>query len=112
MRAPQFRQGVFAGAFLLVALGLSSLIWGLVGKARIAIEEAHTVERQYKALEERKAALVANLATLATERGEDAAIRTAFGVARPGEEVIIVVPPATATPTSTPPWWEKVFGWF
>ena len=112
MRTKQWRQGIIIGVLVLIALWLVSLIWGLAGKARIAISEAHEVEWQYRTLEERKAVLEANLAALAMARGQDAAIRTAFGVARPGEEVIVVVPPATITPTTTPPWWQKILDWF
>ncbi len=106
------RQGVLVGVLLLAAFWLASLIWGLVGKAQIAISEAHNAERQYQALEKRKQMLQANLEALSTERGKDAAIRTAFGVARPGEEVIVVVPPAEATSTPELSWWQKVLNWF
>jgi hypothetical protein len=112
MRANQWRQGIIIGGLLLVGFGLVSLIWGLGGKVHIAVTEAHNAERQYQALEARKAALAANLAALATERGQDAAIRTSFGVARPGEEVIVVVPPEVKAPTSTPSWWQKILNWF
>ncbi len=112
MRAKQWRQGLLIGFLLLVAFWLLSLIWGLVGKAQIAVQEAHNAERQYQALEERKATLAANLAALATGRGQDAAIRTAFGVARPGEEVIVVVPPVAATATPPLSWWQKFLSWF
>ena len=96
----------------MAAFWLVSSIWGLAGKAHVAVSQANDAKRQYAELEARKAMLEANLAALATARGEDAAIRTAFGVARPGEEVIVVVPPATATPTTTPSWWEKLLSWF
>lgn len=56
--------------------------------------------------------LEANLAALRSERGQDAAIRTAFGVARPGEEVIVVVPPEMKAPTTTQTWWQKILDWF
>lgn len=112
MRAKEWRQGIIVSVLLLISFGLISLIWGLVGKAQIAVKEAHNVERQYQALEERKAMLEANLAALGTERGQDAAIRAAFGVVRPGEEVIVVVPPDPKAPTSTPPWWQKILDWF
>ena len=112
MRAKQWREGILIGFLLLVAFWILSLIWGLVGKTRVAIQEAGTVEREYQSLEERKATLGANLAALATDRGKDAAIRTAFGVARPGEEVIVVVPPALAAPTTTPSWWQQLLNWF
>ena len=101
------------GVLLLIAVWLSSLIYGLAGKAQIAINEARDAKRQYQALEARKQALEANLSALATPRGQDAVIRTTFGVARPGEEVIVVVPLATTTATPTPAsWWQKMLNWF
>lgn len=112
MRGKEWRQGIIVSVLLLISFGLISLIWGLVGKARIAVKEAHNVERQYQALEERRVALEMSLAALETARGQDAAIRTAFGVARPGEEVIVVVPPTPATTTPPLSWWQKILNWF
>lgn len=112
MRTNQWQRGILIGILLLVIFWLVSLIWGLAGKAQIAVSQATDAKRQYQALEARKSALAASLAALDTSRGRDAAIRTAFGVARPGEEVIVVVPPTTATPTTTPSWWQKVLSWF
>ena len=112
MRVGQLRNGLIIGALLIIAFWLISLIWELAGKARIAIDEANNAQRQYQQIEERKQSLEANLAALKTERGQDAAIRTTFGVARPGEEVIVVVPPSPATATSTLSWWRKILDWF
>lgn len=112
MRAKQWRQGILIGVLLLAAFWLALLIWGLAGKVTVAVSQAHQAKRQYQVLEERKTKLAANLAALDTERGQDAAIRTAFGVARPGEEVIVVVPPSIAAPTTTPSWWQKILNWF
>lgn len=112
MRTNQWRQGLILGVLLLVALGLVSLIWGLGGKMQVAVTEAHNAERQYQSLEARKAALEGNLASLATARGQEGAIRTSFGVARPGEEVIVVVPPETPTTTPAVSWWQRVLNWF
>ncbi|MCX6787493.1 MAG: hypothetical protein NTY93_03165 [Candidatus Kaiserbacteria bacterium] len=112
MRTKQLRQGILISITILVAFWLLSLIWGLIGKAQIAVGEAHNAQRQYQTLEERKQMLEANLSALATDRGRDSVIRTTFGVARPGEEVIVVVPPATATPTTTPSWWQRIVNWF
>jgi len=112
MRGKQLKQGLLIGFLILVAFWLISLIISLSGKAQIAVDEAHKAQRQYQALEKRKIALEANLAALATARGRDSAIRTAFGVARPGEEVIVVVPPVAAAPTSTPSWWQRILDWF
>lgn len=97
---------------VLIAYWLAYLIWGLMEKAHIAVSEANDAKRQYQALEERKVILEANVAALETARGRDGAIRTAFGVARPGEEVIVVVPPVPSTTTPPLSWWEKLLSWF
>jgi cell division protein FtsB len=111
MRRNQWRQGFLIGLLIIIGFGLISLIWGLFGKMKIAVTEAHNAERQYEALEERKRALEENLATLSTERGQEAAVRTAFGVARPGEEVIVVVPPEAKATTSPESWWQRALDW-
>lgn len=112
MRGRQLRHGLLMGLLLLVAFWLASLIWGLAGKAQVAVDEAGKAQRRYQALENRKAVLEANLATLETARGKDAAVRTAFGVARPGEEIIVVVPPEASTTTPPLSWWQKILSWF
>jgi cell division protein FtsB len=112
MRAKQLRRGLVIGVLLLAAFWLASLIFGIFGKAHIAVLQAREEEWQFEELEARKAALSANLAALATARGRDAAIRTAFGVARPGEEVIVVVPPELKVPTTTPSLWQRILDWF
>ncbi len=107
------RQGIAIAALILIIFWFGSLILGLLGKAQFAWNTAHETEVQAAALRTREHTLQANIATLATPRGREAAVRTAFGVARPGEQVIIVVPPprATTTPTTTP-WWRRTLGWF
>jgi cell division protein FtsB len=112
MRRVEWKKGLAIGVLILTAVWLVSLIWGLAGKAQIAWREAHDTKAEYEQLEARQTQLAANIAALNTPRGQDAAIREAFGVARPGEEVIIVVPPASSTPTSTPSWWRQVLDWF
>lgn len=106
------REWLLLVLFLAIAGGFLSLILGSIDKAKLAVREAHSVESEYQALEERRSNIASSLAALSTERGRDAALRTSFGVARPGEEVIVVVPPATTAPTSTPSWWEQFTGWF
>ncbi|MBU6214745.1 hypothetical protein KGM48_02790 [Patescibacteria group bacterium] len=112
MRAKQWRNGILIGLLFIAAFWLATSIWSLADKALVAVSQAGETRTQYQSLEARKAILEANLEALGTERGKDAAIRTAFGVARPGEEVIVVVPPATAAPVLEPPWWQKILNWF
>lgn len=112
MRTKQWRQGLIIGVLVLVALWLGTLMWGLIGKAEIAIAQAHEAKLQYNQLQKRKEMLQQQIDSLKTPLGRDAAIRTAFGVAKPGEEVIVVVPPSSTTATSTKPWWRRVLSWF
>lgn len=112
MRATQWQRGILVIALMLAAVWLGFNIVGLFGKAPIAVSQANEAKGQFIALEERKATLEANIAALQTERGQDAAIRTAFGVARPGEEVIVVVPPTPSTTTAPVSWWRGILNWF
>ena len=112
MRTNQWRRGFLIGFLLLVIFWLATLIWGLTGKTNVAISQASDAKRRYEALESRKVSLEANLAQLQTVRGQDAAIRTSFGVVRPGEEVIVVVPPQTPPVIPELSWWQKVLHWF
>jgi len=74
-----------AGVFL---VALAYLEFG--GQGRDCSAQATQAKAAYQELEARKATLTVDLAAANTPRGQDAAIRTAFGVARPGEEVIVV----------------------
>lgn len=111
MRGKDLRQGLIVGVLLVVSLWLGSLIWSLAGKAEVAVREEADAKRQYQELEVRKATLEANLAELNSPRGQDGAIRDAFGVAKAGEGVIVVVPPASATSTAKKSWWARLWGW-
>lgn len=111
-RRTDWRQVLLTIGLVLLAIYLGSRIWNLGSKASLAWHQAHDTKSEYEALEARKSALEANLAALATPRGQDAAVREAFGVAKPGEEVIVVVPPATTSATTTRSWWGTVKSWF
>ena len=100
------------GLLLLCSAWLGYLIWSLSQKAVIAWNEEHLAKAQYASLEARRKVLEARLQALQTPRGQDAAIREAFGVAKLGEEVIVVLPQPVATSTPERSWWQKVLDWF
>ena len=84
-------------------------IWGIGIKEERARAAAKGSRVELAQLETRKSVLEGNLAELATGRGQEALVRQTRGVAKEGEEVIIVVP---QTATSTPPrvpWWKNLF---
>ncbi len=111
MRTREWRKGVWIGILILVIAWLSYLIYGLSGKAVVAWRAAGQVKMQYEALEVRRAGLEADLDGMRTQRGQEAAIRESFGVAKPGEEVIVVVPVQVATSTTKKHLWESILFW-
>lgn len=107
-----------AGEYLLAAflvLLILILVWGVWGlaqkeeRARKAVEDR---KKELAILKERKEVFEANLAELSTDRGQEATLRQNHGVARPGEEVIIVVPPKEDELDPHFPWYKRMLGFF
>ena len=101
---------VVAGLLTLLVLWLTWLLYGIVRKEEIARRAVRETKVELANLESRKTTLNQNLAELSTERGHEATLRQTYGVAKPGEGVIIVVPPKEATSTPSLPWWRKFLG--
>lgn len=106
------REYVIAAALALLIVWLVSLIFGIVRKEELARKTVAETKLELAELEEREATLQANLAELATDRGQEASLRQTFGVARPGEEVIIVVPEKQLPPPPPVTWWARVLHFF
>jgi cell division protein FtsB len=106
------RDYLIAGVLLLVFIWLTYSVVGIVRKEERARHAAREAEEQLEELKERHDTLTENLEDLTTERGKEASYREHFGVARPGEEVIIVVAPPSEVAAEALPWWRKVMGWF
>ena len=85
---------------------------GIYRKEEVARHAATETQEQLRILQEREAMLRGNIHELNTERGQEETLRETYGVARPGEEVIIVVPPKEATTSPKLPWWKRTLGWF
>ncbi len=106
-------QEYLAALGLLLILGwLTYLLIDIVGKEERARHAAEEAKEELQALGERHGTLERNLDDLDTSRGLESAYRDQFGVARPGEEVIIVVSPEEETPQGGLSWWRKFLGWF
>lgn len=104
----------YAAVLLLIIL-LGWLVYalvGIVGKEERARRSSEEAKKELEALGERHATLERNLEELETSRGLEAAYRDQFGVARPGEEVIIVVSPPEEEPQGELPWWREFLGRF
>lgn len=101
---------VIAGLLAILVVWLLWLLIGIIRKEEIARHAVADTKAELASLEERQATLKQNLAELDTERGQEATFRDTYGVAKPGEGVIIVVPPKDATTTPNLPWWRRWLG--
>ncbi|HEX5774487.1 MAG TPA: septum formation initiator family protein [Candidatus Paceibacterota bacterium] len=108
----RLKEYAIAGLLALAIVWLLWLVWGIARKEEIARQAVKETAAELAALEERQMTLEANLAELSTDRGEEATVRQTYGVARPGEEVIIVVPPKDEPEDIQLPWYKKFLGWF
>lgn len=77
--------------FLVVANGA----WNIYQKATIARAERDRAERSLADLAARTTELQASLARLESERGIEEDVRQKFTVARPGEDVVVIVDDGT-----------------
>lgn len=105
-------QYAIMGALAVCILVLAYAVWGIARKEEIARKAVEERKAELAVLKERKAVYEANVAELSTDRGQEATLRQNHGVARAGEEVIIVVPPEEKTLGPKIPWYRRVLGFF
>lgn len=106
------RQILIIAVFAVVIVVLASAVWGIAKKESVARHAVRDREAELAALELRRAAFEANVAELSTTRGQEAALRKSHGVAKPGEEVIIVVPAEEMPEEPKISLWKRFLGWF
>jgi cell division protein FtsB len=106
-----FKEYVITGLLTAGIVWLLFLNFNIVRKEEIARRAAQDTQKQLASLRVRQDALQRNINELSTSRGQEATLRETFGVAKPGEDVIIIVPPKVATTTPPVSFWQKWFGW-
>jgi len=77
----------------IVTIFLGNAAWNVFQKYREARENRELAAQELQKLEERESGLSADIERLSTERGVEEELRKRFGVAKEGEEVIVVVDP-------------------
>lgn len=103
---------LIVGVLVVLAGWFSWLLIGIVEKEERARKAADEARTEFLALSEREATLRQNLVELETSRGQEASLRETYGVARPGEEVIIVLHPGEGEKLEELSWWNKFLGFF
>lgn len=90
------RRIFFSRVTIVVLVGmllfLMSATWGVYGKYRETAVNRDNAERALTDLQVREERLTAEIARLGSDRAIEQEIRENFGLAREGEEVIIIVP--------------------
>lgn len=109
-RSPKELLMIGGLSVLLIALVL--MVWNIFKKEEIARVAAMESRKELELLSERETSLTASIAELNTERGREASLRETYGVAKPGEEVIIVVSSPEEKALEALPWWRSFLGWF
>lgn len=108
----QVGEYVLAALLVLIALVLAWAVWGIAKKEEIARRAVEDRKAELAVLKERKNVFEENLAELSTARGQEATLRQNHGVARSGEEVIIVVPLKDDQVDPHRSWYARLLGWF
>lgn len=112
-----FMQRVWI-AFLFAMVVLLSLgVWDIYQKDQESNELNSEAQAQLAGLQMRADQMSQNIQTLQTEQGKEAAVREQYNMGEPGEQEIMIVEPASATPSvasSTPwqAWLRNTFPWW
>ena len=97
---------------LMVTIVLMHAAWGMYGKMTEAAQAKETAVAELARVEAQQQGVTTTLNEISSDRGEEAQIRSRFGVAKPGEGEIDVI--RTVEASSTPPepqesWWTSLF---
>lgn len=101
---------IILGVLLCLVLFMSWAVWGVYDKHQEAKARKQLLAEEYVTMTERERALTEKLDHLKTERGMEEEIRAKFQVAKPGEEIIVLLGEDEQA-TTTPPVrsvWETV----
>ena len=103
--------GTIIGLCLLIVwLGL--LVVGIYHKEQTARLTVTETRAELASLDARKKTLAATVQAQGTERGQEESVRETYGVVKPGEDVIIVVPKKNLPPPPQMTFWDKVKQFF
>jgi cell division protein FtsB len=104
---------ILAGlCILIVVAGWNT--WDMYQKWRLSEEALEKTRVSYGNLEKREMFLDGKIESLSTEGGIEAEVRERFGVAKPGEGVIVVLSDDEEQQSieEEQGWWARMKGWF
>lgn len=91
--------------------------WQLYGKERYTHKNMIEAKKEAEDLEKRELELQASVSNLRSAEGIDLELRRKFQVVKPGESVVVIVPPGAATSApdtleEKPSLWQNFVGFF
>ncbi len=111
-RRPITPREYFLIVFLsLLLVALIAAVFGIFLKEEEARATADRTKQELATLNDRTEKLSKDIQDVTSERGKEAALRQMYGVAKPGEEVIIVTPGGDES-KSFLSWWRRLLSWF
>ncbi|MEX0935080.1 MAG: septum formation initiator family protein [Candidatus Paceibacterota bacterium] len=119
LRKKKYRHLLFSkvgiGIVLVLALLVSRAAWNVYEKERLTRAKLNEAERELVELEAREAVLQEDIATLETPAGVEEEIRTTYGFAKEGEEVLVILEEETEPLNFThpkPTLWQRIVSLF
>lgn len=103
-----YSRAVLLG-LLIVILFIGKGVYDIYGRERQSAKLRAEAEGKMRELEAQKANLTREVEKLGSEAGVEEKIRSKFNVAKPGENVVLIVNDATTTATSTPGFFESLW---
>jgi cell division protein FtsB len=99
---------------LLVILAVHST-WNVYQKQRESVALLRVAQEESSVLKAREQELQTKIASMQTEQGMEEEIRSKFNVAKPGENVVVVLDQSdatTSTPRATTSFWQRILNFF
>ena len=100
---------------VLVIVALSG-VWKVYRKAQESSVLRKEAEAQLSDLDKRRTQLEADISKLKTSRGMEEALREQYGLAKSGENVIVIVDSPAQVPAATSPsvmqWFQRTLSWW
>jgi cell division protein FtsB len=99
---------------LLVILAVHST-WNVYQKQRESVALLRVAQGESSVLKAREQELQTKIASMQTEQGMEEEIRSKFNVAKPGENVVVVLDQSdatTSTSTTTISFWQSILNFF
>jgi cell division protein FtsB len=95
---------------VLLALFFAKELFDIYNKNKSASIDRRSSDKELSELEERRDYLVDKMASLKTNRGQEAEIRRNFSVVKPGEKVLVIVgsEDSTTSTSTEDEWLERI----